>query len=97
MSDIVQLPNLRQITIEVARAWVHPPDEPDRGEQRFVVVLLEPNGSEICVWSGDVWADALDAANLWREDYPNGRVVISCDPNGGDDDPDPDDGERLAA
>lgn len=95
MSNIIRLPDRRQTIIEVTRAWVHPPDEPDRAEYCFVVVLLEPDGSEICVWSGDVWTEAINVAELWREDYPNGHIVISCDP---DDDPDgPDDGERLAA
>ncbi|ABE64076.1 hypothetical protein Nham_3345 [Nitrobacter hamburgensis X14] len=96
MNNIVLFPR-RQIVIQVTRAWVHPPGEPLNRERSLVVVLAEPDGGEICVWSGHDWREAIEAAEVWRQDYSGSRVVVSCDPDDDDDPDDPGDGERMAA
>ncbi|EAQ34467.1 hypothetical protein NB311A_12017 [Nitrobacter sp. Nb-311A] len=95
MTDIIAFPRHRQTIIQVMRAWVHPPGQPLNREWSLVVVLIEPDGGEVCVWSGQDWREAVEAAEIWCGDYPGSRVVVSYDPDD-DDDPD-DDGERMAA
>ncbi len=93
MTNIIAFPRYRQTLVQVMRAWVHPPGEPLNREWCLVVVLTEPDGGEACVWSGQGWQEAIQAAEVWHGDYPGSRIVVSYDP----DDDDPDDGERIAA
>jgi hypothetical protein len=97
MNNIVLFPRRRQIVIQVTRAWVHPPGEPLNRVRSLVVVLADSDGGEICVWSGQDWREANEAAEMWRQDYPGSRVVVSSDSDDDDDPHDPDDGERMAA